>query len=180
MHTDKYGFFLLSIISIIFSSFTSATDCRSTPPGLCVVYLNSDDSYINVWFDSEITVNTLVIGYDLSSWRSWFLINNQTTSFSSFQISNLADYDSSQNESVWFTAYRALGAQCWNKTELLYFYDRWDGDDRIVSLDDYASQWTNEISVEGMIIRVQEKYSFTDTNGYPINFCHGELSVVQE
>lgn len=162
---------MLTIFIISFSSFANDNTCRDELAGLCVVHFNTDNSYVNVWFDDEITLDILVVGYDVNSWRSWFLIRNKTVSFYSFQIANLADYDDSQNESVWFTAYRAHGAECWVKTERLYFYDRWDGADRLVILSDYPNSGAYHIDVNTIIKRINEKTSFTDHDGKSITFC---------
>jgi hypothetical protein len=158
-------------LTISFASLANDNNCRQAPAGLCVVYLNTDNSYVNVWFDDEIMVDILVVGYDVSSWRSWFLIRTRRASFYSFQIANLADYDDSQNESVWFTAYRSHGAECWYRAERVYFYDRWDGADRLVVLNDYPNSGAYHIDVDMMVSRVNEKSPFIDYDGQSITFC---------
>ena len=169
---------LLLLMLLSFSASAFDKDCREEPSGLCVSLLTADNHYVNVWFDRELRVEILAVGYDLNSWRSWFLLRDKITPFSSFQVSHFADYNNDRNESVWFTAYKAKGAQCWVKSKSLYFYESWDGADRIKRPKKYSDSRAYDISVDEMVYRVNERYGFTDKSGKQITFCNSDIPVV--
>lgn len=174
----RYLLIPLFLTLFSFSSLANFQNCREEPSGLCVSLLTADNHYINVWFDQSIYVDILAVGYDLNSWRSWFVLRDKFGSFSSFQVSHFADYDNNRNESVWFTAYKAQGAECWLRSKSLYFYESWDGADRIKRPKKYSDSRAYDISVDEIVDRVNERYGFTDNAGNQITFCDVEVPVI--
>jgi hypothetical protein len=151
--------------------------CGLKPEGICLRALHEDNNKVKALLDRVVIYQTIFVGYDLTSSRSWFSMNERMGVIVHTDIASNADYDDEANESVWFTAYRAIGAQCWLRSELLYFYDDWSGKNIIERPVNYPSSRANNILLQDMINRVNPNGYLTDNQGREIYFCQEESSV---
>ena len=177
LYINKFFVVCLFILLSINSSQGTEAWCGLNPEGICLRALHEDNNKVKALLDRVITYQTIFVGYDLTSTRSWFGMNERMGVLVHTDIALNADYNDEANESVWFTAYRAINAQCWLRSELLYFYDDWSGKNIIERPVNYSGSKANGVLLQDMINRVSPNGYLTDNQGKEIYFCQGESSV---
>ena len=167
-------------MTIFYSSFVTAfVWCDSNAEGLCIKKLNEDDNKVRAWFDRSLYFETLIAGYNIKSERYWFSTSQEVGIYAEWSVADRADYSNDRNESVWFTAYRAREAQCWMRSEQMYFYENWAGTNFIQKPSDRSDPAAKDITIQMMIDRINIQGVLIDSSGQQINFCNGEKRVSQ-
>ncbi|MCG7491296.1 hypothetical protein MHN79_17555 [Vibrio sp. Of14-4] len=155
----------------------NAAWCDTNPEGLCIERLNENDSKIRAWFDKKVYFETLLVGYDIKSDQGWSSVMQQSGIYTEWNIARRADYNNGKNESVWFSAYRARGASCWKRSELLYFHENWAGTNFIQKPHDWPDSQAAQVTYQDMIDRVSEQGMLFDNSGQLVAFCADEAKV---
>lgn len=168
---------ICSVIVWSQSLIAYAAWCDANPEGLCIDRLNENDNKVRAWFDKNVHFESLLVGYDLQSEQGWSATLQQRAIYTEWDISSRADYTSGNNQSVWFSAYRARGASCWKRSERLYFHENWAGTNFIQRLRDRPDSPASEITYQDMIDRINPQGVMFDNHGQSVAFCVGDAEV---
>jgi len=171
---NKILYVIISLISLGYVTLVNASPCDTNPEGFCITKMDEDDNNVRAWFDRELDFDALLLGYDLMSSKHWTYYAQENGSYKLWNISNHADYAQESN-SLWFTAYRAREAQCWKRSELLYFNENWAGTNFLQQPKDSATG----IPAQDILDRASSQGVLFDSTGQPINFCNGAMRVSQ-
>ena len=123
---NKILYVIISLLGLGSVTLVNASSCDDNPEGFCITKMDEDDNNVRAWFDHDLDFDALLLGYDLLSSKYWTYYAQESGRYKLWNISNHADY-AKESKSLWFTAYRAREAQCWKRSELLYFNENWAG-----------------------------------------------------